>query len=403
MTSVVLYFQVHQPFRLRRFRFFDIGTSDGYFDDDGNERIVRRIAERCYLPMNAVLLRQIERTDGRFRCAFSVTGTALDQMERWAPEALDSFVVLARTGAVEFLCETSHHSLASCVDPAEFRSQARAHRDRIESVFGKKPKTFRNTELVCDDDVAHIVERLGFTTMLAEGADQLLAGRNPHVVYRPGSCARLKLLLRDYRLADDIAFRFSEKRWGEWPLTAEKFAAWLGRIPEHDRYVGLFMDYETFGEHQWKDTGVFDFMERLPGSILANPRFLFETPAEVAASSGPVERLSFPRSVSWADVERDLTAWLGNPMQRAAHDAVYKLRGAARRAEDHGDDGALEAWRRLTTSDHFYYMCTKWFADGDVHKYFNHFQSPHDAFIAYMNVLDAFARRVRRRRTVIHA
>lgn len=399
MTSVVLYFQVHQPFRLRRFRFFDIGASDAYFDDEGNARLVRRIAERCYLPTNELLLRLIERTDGRFRCAFSVTGTALDQMALHAPDALESFAALAHTGAVEFLGETSHHSLASCTDAIEFRAQVRAHRDRIESLFGVRPRTFRNTELVCDDASARIVERLGFTAMLAEGADRILAGRSPHAVYRPATCERLGLLLRDYRLSDDIAFRFSERRWDGWPLTAGKFAGWLHALPAADRYVGLFMDYETFGEHQWRETGIMEFLEHLPAAVLAHPRFRFETPGEVAASTAPVARISFPRPVSWADVERDLSAWLGNPMQRAAHEAVYALRRAAGRAARRGDEGALEAWRRLTTSDHFYYMCTKRLDDGDVHGYFNHFPGPHDAFIAYMNVLDALARRVRRQRS----
>jgi alpha-amylase len=403
MTSVVLYFQVHQPFRLRRFRFFDIGHGRDYFDDAANERIARRIAQRCYLPMNALLLRLIERTDGRFRCAFSVTGTALDQMERWAPDALDGFVALARTGAVELLCETSHHSLASFANAAEFRAQIRAHRLRIERVFGVRPRTFRNTELACDDEVARIVERMGFTAILAEGAERVLEGRTPHSVYRPRSCSRIKVLLRDYGLSDDIAFRFSERRWSAWPLTAEKFAAWIGALPEDHRCVGLFMDYETFGEHQAAGVGIFEFVERLPMAVLANARLVFETPAEVAAKTAPAGEIAFPRPFSWADVERDLTAWLGNPMQRAAHRAIYSLRAAARRAAARGDDDAVEIWRRLTTSDHFYYMCTKWFADGDVHKYFNHFESPHEAFIAYMNVVDAFARRVRGRRVPVHA
>ncbi len=403
MTSLVLYFQVHQPFRLRRFRFFDIGCSEEYFDDAANERIVRRVAERCYVPMNALLLRLVETTDGRFRCAFSVSGTALDQMERWAPKALDGFVALARTGGVEFLCETSHHSLSSSADQAEFRAQVGAHRDRIARMTGTRPRTFRNTELVCDDEVARIVERLGFAAILAEGAETVLGGRSPHAVYLPGACKRLKVLLRDYRLSDDIAFRFAERRWSAWPLTAEKFADWLQRMPAADRCIGVFLDYETFGEHQAAGSGIFEFMDALPAAVLARPRLRFETPGEVAASSEPAGRLGFPRPVSWADVERDLTAWLGNSMQRTAHEAVYALRSAARRAAARGDPGALEAWRRLTTSDHFYYMCTKWFADGDVHKYFNHFASPHDAFIAYMNVVDALARRVRRRGAAVHA
>lgn len=397
MTSVVLYFQVHQPFRLRRFRFFDIGGSQDYFDDAENERVLRRVAERCYVPMNALLLRAIERTGGRFRCAFSVSGTALDQMERWAPAALGGFRALARTGAVEFLGETSHHSLASLADLREFRSQVRDHRARTAALFGSAPKTFRNTELVADERIAGVAERLGFRAMLAEGADRVLGWRSPRRVYRPRGCRRLSLLLRSYSLSDDVAFRFGDRNWAGWPVTAEKFAGWLRALPPEDRVVGLFMDYETFGEHQWRPTGIFDFMERLPEAVLDDPRFTFETPLEAALDAPAVATLDMPESFSWADEDRGLTAWLGNAMQRSAHDAVYALGPAVRRAARDGDAGVLAAWRRLTTSDHFYYMCTKWFADGDVHKYFNPFETPHDAFIAYMNVVEAVAQRAGRR------
>ncbi len=400
MTGVVFYFQIHQPFRLRPYRFFDIGESDAYFDDAENERILKRVAEKCYLPMNALLLRQVEQHEGRFRCSFSVSGTALDQMELWSEATLESFRKLAATGCVEFLAETSHHSLSALADPVEFRAQVNHHSDRIERLFGRRPSCFRNTELILSNDVARLAEELGFVGILGEGADHLLGWRSPHRVYRPEGCERIKLLLRSYKLSDDIAFRFSNKGWGEWPMTAEKFAGWLHGLPEEDRFVGLFMDYETFGEHQWVDTGIFDFMEALPGAVLKHPRFKFETPTEVVASTDASARLDVPFPVSWADAERDLTAWLDNAMQTSAHEEVYALGRRVRELAEAGDAWPLEVYRKLTTSDHFYYMCVKFFSDGDVHKYFSPYGSPHDAYIAMANVLSDFRARLDERTPV---
>jgi alpha-amylase len=391
MRSIVFYFQVHQPFRLRRYTFFDVGRSDAYFDDEANSQIVRRVAEKCYRPMNELLLRAIDETGGAFRCAFSVSGTALEQMARWAPEALESFRRLAATGAVEFLAETSHHSLAALFDWEEFDLQVAEQVRRIEELCGKRPTTFRNTELVCSNAIARRAEQLGFRCILAEGADHVLGWRSPHRLYRPEGCERIKLLLRSYRLSDDVAFRFSNRGWDAWPLRAETFADWLRDLPLGDDLVGLFMDYETFGEHQWTETGIFAFMARLPHEVLARG-MRFDTPTEVAARFDPLGRLDMPWPVSWADAERDLTAWLGNDMQKAAADVLWDL-GRDLRAG--GDAELLERWRKLTTSDHLYYMCTKWFADGDVHKYFSPFRSPHDAYIAFLNVLDDLSRRVR--------
>ncbi len=390
MTSVVPYFQVHQPFRLRRYTFFDIGADDRWFDDDANRRVLARVAARCYVPANRVLLDAIRRTDGRFRCAYSISGTALDQMEAWAPEALDGFRRLAATGCVEFLGETSHHSLSFLADDTEFKAQVEGHARRIERLFGRRPTTFRNTELVVDEHVARTAEGLGFTAILGEGADHLLGWRSPGRVYGVEGTERIRLLLRTYRLSDDIAFRFA---WGSGPgrsLTAEAFAASIHARPPEDVVVGLFMDYETFGEHQWAETGIFDFLARVPEAVLANPRFDFATPSEIAARHPPVARLPIPHPVSWADAERDLTAWLGNAMQREANLALYALGDDVRRS---GRPDLLEGWRRLTTSDHLYYMCTKWFSDGDVHKHFSPYSTPHDAFIAFMNVLDDLKRR----------
>jgi len=394
MKDIVFYFQVHQPWRLRRYSFFDIGRSHYYFDDAENARILHRVAEKCYLPMNRVILRLVEKHGGAFRCAYSVSGTALAQMETWAPAVLESFRQLAQTGCVEFLCETSHHSLSFLSDEDEFRAQVRAQSAKIEQLFGRKPTTFRNTELVVSNRVAQLAEEEGFTAILGEGADHLMGWRSPHFLYRPEGCERLKILLRSYRLSDDIAFRFSNRAWASWPLTAETFARWAAELPERDEVIGLFMDYETFGEHQWADTGIFAFMERLPQELLARGGLRFSTPSETAARRDPVARLDIPQPVSWADAERDLTAWLGNGMQRAAHDALYALAPAARAAGAAGQPELLEDWRRLSTSDHAYYVCTKWFSDGDVHKYFSPYATPYDAYITFMNVLDDLARRL---------
>lgn len=384
MTAVVFYFQVHQPYRIRGgVTHSGPGT---WFDDAENERIVKRVAERCYLPMNGLLLRAIERTEGDFRCAFSLSGTVLRQLEAWAPDALDSFVQLAETGHVEFLCETSHHSLASQEDPREFELQVTEHRERIEELFGLTPSTFRNTELILDEEVARQVEALGFDVLLGEGADELLLGRSPRRPYRPRGCERLTLLLRDYVFSDDIAFRFSNREWSGFPLMADTFADWIHRAPRDDAFIGLFMDYETFGEHQGPDTGLFDFMEHLPEFVLADERFSFRTPAELARAVPAREELAIPRPFSWADAERDLSAWLGNPMQRTAQEALYDLGDAVRAA---GDADLLESWRRLTTSDHVYYMCTKLRSDGDVHEYFSPHESPWASFVAFMDVVDS--------------
>jgi alpha-amylase len=394
MTAVVFYFQVHQPYRLRRKSYFDVGGTRGVFDDAENERIVRRVAERCYLPMNALVARLIEESGGRFRCAYSLSGTLVRQLESWVPAALQSFVDLSRTGCVEFLCETSMHSLAALVDPTEFARQVREHKRKVRDLFGRTPTTFRNTELILSRAIARQVEELGFRALLAEGADALLDGRSPRDVHRPEGCRELALLLRSYEFSDDIAFRFSNREWNEYPLTADRFASWLHRLPDESQYVGLFMDYETFGEHQWTDTGIFDFMAHLPRFVLADPRFEFQTPAVVAARHTPVVELRIPRPFSWADEERNLSAWLGNPMQRAAHEALYALAPKVRRAQRRGHAQLFDVWQRLTTSDHVYYMSTKSHSDAEVHEYFTPYESPYDSYVVFMNVLDDLERRV---------
>jgi alpha-amylase len=391
MASICFYFQVHQPCRLRHYTFFDIGGDHHYEDDAQNGEILNKVAEKCYLPANAILLDLLKQYRGDFRIAFSISGTALDQFEQFNPAVLDSFKRLADTGCVEFLNETYHHSLAFIFSVPEFREQVELHRQRIFKLFGQKATTFRNTELIYSDAIAHEVESLGYTAILAEGADRILGWRTPNAVYRPEGCRNLRLLLKNYRLSDDIAFRFSSREWPEYPLAAAKFARWVHQLDNAGEAINLFMDFETFGEHQWEESGIFDFLKMIPECILADPKFCFRTPAEVALAAPPVPSLSVPQFVSWADVERDLTAWMGNDMQNDALRSVYELEGRVR-ARNRKD--LFKTWRRLQTSDHFYYMCTKWFADGDVHKYFNPYSSPYDAYINYMNVLTDFSEQV---------
>ena len=391
MAAVCFYFQVHQPYRLRHYTFFDIGADAFYEDEDANCDILLKVARKCYLPMNALLLSLIRRHEGRFKVSFSLSGTALDQFVAYAPELIQSYRELVATGCVELLSETYNHSLAFLYSPEEFREQVRLHDDRIEELFGVRPTVFRNTELIYNNALARTVEDMGYAAILAEGADHVLGWRSPNYVYRPTGCGKLKLLLKNYRLSDDIAFRFSDRNWPEFPLTAEKFAHWAGTAALSGDLINLFMDYETFGEHQWEASGIFQFMEALPDRLLRLPGFRFVTPSEAAATHEPVAELDVHNFMSWADAERDLTAWLGNDMQHDAIETVYRME---ERVKARRDDGLLRTWRRLQTSDHFYYMCTKWFADGDVHSYFNPYGSPYDAYINYMNVMADFALRL---------
>jgi alpha-amylase len=380
MTDICAYFQVHQPFRLRNFRIFDIGHRGSYFDTAHNADIVRRIATRCYVPANVLLARLITESGGAFRVAMSLSGTVLAQLEAAAPEALASFQALVATGGVELLGETYYHSLAALIDPTEFCEQVELHRALMQRLFGQRPSVFRNTELIVSDDIARLVQRFGFDAALVEGAHHVLGSRAPTYVYESAAAPGLRLLTRHYQLSDDIAFRFSTHDWSEWPLRADRYAAWLAATPGD--CINLFMDYETFGEHQWAETGIFAFLAALPGECFARG-LRFAHPSELAARQ-PVDQLQFPRPTSWADVERDVSAWLGNRMQRAAHARAYALRDTVMAT---GQPTVLEDWRRLTTSDHFYYMATKEHSDQTVHTYFSPYDSPYDAFIRYMNVM----------------
>lgn len=384
MVSVCFYFQVHQPYRLRKYPIFDIGHHRTYFDDAKNSEILLKVSKKCYLPTNKIILDLIHETDGRFRVAYSLTGVVLDQFIEYAPEVLESFQKLVDTGCVELLDETYHHTLAALYSEKEFKEQVKLHRKKIKQLFGYKPKVFRNTELVYNNRIAYLAEQLGYVGVLAEGADHILGWRSPNFIYYAAMAENIKLLLKNYRLSDDIAFRFSRWDWEGWPLTADKFASWISAINGNGQVVNLFMDYETFGEHQWEDTGIFNFLRHLPAEILKHPDNDFKTPTEAIKAYEPVGIVDIRNVVSWADVERDLSAWLGNPMQRTTISKLYALEEAVKRSRD---PQILEDWRKLQTTDHFYYMCTKWFNDGDVHKYFNAYDRPHDSFIAFNNVL----------------
>lgn len=392
MRNICFYFQVHQPFRLKRYRFFNIGNDHHYFNDFENKSIMRKVAEKCYLPTNKLLLDLIEKHGDDFKISFSISGTAIDQFELYAPDVLNSFKKLVDTGNVEILSETYAHSLASLKSDIDFVKQVDMHKQKIKEVFGVVPKVFRNTELIYSDEIGEKVYNMGYKTMLTEGAKHIMAWKSPNYLYCNAINPKLKLLLKNYKLSDDIAFRFSNRAWEEWPLSVEKYVSWLNAIDSKEEVVNLFMDYETFGEHQWEETGIFEFMRYLPEYVLKNSDYRFATPSEVSDSLIPVGSISVPDPISWADEERDLTAWLGNELQDEAFEKLYELRHLIRKIDD---PQILKDWTYLQTSDHFYYMCTKWFSDGDVHKYFNPYESPYEAFINYMNTLSDFIIRIK--------
>ncbi len=424
MASVVFYFQVHQPHRLRRYTVFD--DDPFYFDDKTNRAICEKVADKCYRPATALMLDLVKRHEGNFKVSYSLTGTVIEQLERFAPDVIELFQKLAETGCCEFLGETYHHSLSFLYSLPEFKAQVEMHTALIERLFGQTPRVFRNTELIYSNEVARALASMTdahgdprFIGTVCEGVDNLLGFRSPNYLYRPpsgdGRVVRGRggkpfgLMLKNYRLSDDIAFRFSNRGWPEWPLTTEKFARWVHQINGDGYLCNLFMDYETFGEHQWADTGIFQFLEHMPAAIfdVAPGENHFNTPSEALERFEPVGEYDVPNFISWADTERDLSAWRGNAMQWNALEETYRLevpikeRIAELAASK--DEAALKQanyllndWRALTTSDHFYYMCTKYWADGDVHKYFSPYDSPYDSYINYMNVLDNVRTRLMR-------
>ena len=390
--SICLYFQVHQPNRLRLYRFFDIGKDSHYYDDFANRTILRRVAQRCYLPTNELLLDLIRAHKGQFKVAFSISGSVLEQFDRYAPEVIDSFRKLAGTGCVEFLAETYYHSLASLASPSEFRNQVMKHKETIEHYFGVTPKSFRNTELIYSDEIGSMVYDMGFKTMLTEGAKHVLGWKSPNYIYSGALAPKLKLLLKNSTLSDDIAFRFSDKSWQDWPLTGDKYLGWIKASAQNDEIVNLFMDYETFGEHQKAQSGIFDFMRYFPEVVIKDGEFEFVTPEQAARKHKAVASLDVPDPISWADEERDTSAWLGNELQSDAFNKLYSITEKLSLVKD--NEQLWSDFGHLQESDHFYYMCTKFFSDGAVHKYFNPYDTPYEAFINYMNVLSDFILRV---------
>lgn len=395
MASVCFYFQVHQPYRIKKYRIFDIGDDDQYFNDRSdcdlnNEKILLKVAGKSYLPTNRLLLKLLKQHP-EFKIAFSFSGVFLEQLEEFSPETLLSFQELVKTGQVEVLSETYYHSLSFLYSREEFKRQVKRHKKKIQKIFNVTPKIFRNTELVYNNDLAWEVEQMGYKGILAEGWDDILKWRSPNFLYSTPGTKKIKLMLKNYKLSDDIAFRFSNKDWAEHPLTAPKFSQWVNAVNGNGNVVNLFMDYETFGEHQWEDTGIFQFLEALPAELLKHSDNDFVTPSEAIERYGTVGELEMPHFVSWADTERDLSAWLSNDIQ---HDAIQKLYDLEQKVLETKDNKIIEDWRRMQTSDHFYYMCTKYFNDGDVHKYFSPYDSPYEAFISYMNVLSDLKYRI---------
>ncbi|MDR1860798.1 MAG: glycoside hydrolase family 57 protein [Bacteroidales bacterium] len=390
MKAICFCFQVHQPFRFRRYRFFDIGNDHYYYDDFANDTTMRKMAESCYLPANKLLMKILKKYPKRFKVSFAISGTALDQFCLYAPEVLESFRQLAATGQIEFLSGTYSHSLASLYSQELFAADIKKHDDLIVEYFGQQPTAFCNTEFIYNDEIGAAVAALGFKAMLAEGAKHVLGWKSPNFLYCNTINPRLKVLMRNFRLSDDLAFRFSNTQWSEYPLTADKFASWLLGSP-NDEIFNLFMNYETFGVRQPASSGIFDFLASLPAITGTNKILKFATPSEIASDYQPVAAASVPNTTSWADEERDLTAWLGNEMQQEAARKLYEL---APRVAKVQDAELLKDWEYLQSADHFYYICTKFFSDGEAHRYSSPYSSPYEAFINYMNVLNDFSLRL---------
>lgn len=385
MKTICFYFQIHQPFRLKRYRFFDIGNDHYYYDDFQNEEIIRRIAEKTYLPANRAVLDMIKSSGGKFKATYSISGIALEQMEIYTPEVIDSFKELAQTGNVEFLAETYAHSLASLGDEDEFTQQVKRHKEKIYSLFGVKPKVFRNTELIYSDDVSDTVYRMGFRGMLAEGAKHILGWKSPDYVYTSSVQPQLKLLLRNSRFSEDLSMRFSNYSWNEYPLTADKYISWIASTPESEQIINLFMNYEVLGTLNPAETGVFEFFKALP-RFAAEKGISFSTSSEVFSLLKPVGSISVPYPMSWVDEEKDCSSWLGNVLQREAFRKVNEIGERVRLSDN---KRIRQDWVYLQSSDHFYYMNTK-----RGHVGFSPYENAYDAFNNYMNVLSDFIVRV---------
>lgn len=381
MTSVCIYFQVHQPFRILPFTFFDMGYDRPYFNDEQNQLIINKVADNCYLPANQILLDLIKKFEGRFRIAFSISGVAMKQFALWRPDVISSIKELTKTGSVELLGETYYHSLSSIFSKTEFERQVQKHLDLMKKEFNQKPTIFRNTELIYWNGLAPMAKELGFNAILSEGWEKYLGKNSPNFLYKD-STESIPVLLKNYKLSDDIAFRFSDPKSGNFPLTAAKFSKNLHENEKDAECINLFMDYETFGEHHQKETGIFDFLNQLPQEVLKYDDLDFRTPSEIIEKSTPREIYNVPEYLSWADTERDLSAWQGNAMQKESAEFLYSLEDKIKSRPE-----LLDEWSKLQTSDHLYYMSTKGYGDGAVHNYFNAFRTPYDANIYFMNIL----------------
>lgn len=394
--GIVLYLHAHQPFRIRKYSVFDMSDKHDYFDaphgenEQNNELIFKKVANKSYRPMNIVLEKLMQKHPD-FKISLSITGTFIEQAEKWAPDVLASFKRLVDTGRVEIASETYYHTLAFFYSRPEFERQVELHREKIREVFGVETKVFRNTELAYNDELAKWAEEYGFKGVLAEGWDPILQWRSPNHVYKPVNTDNIALLLKNYKLSDDIAFRFSDQGWSGWPLSAETYNQWMNSSIADQPIANLFMDYETFGEHQWVDTGIFDFFEDFVGKWLSNNDNTFYTLSGAIDAFEPAGEISMPNTISWADSERDLSAWTGNSMQRDSLKNVYAIENAVLATQD---SKLIDDWRKLQTSDHSYYLCTKWLNDGDVHAYFSPYDSPYDAFLYYTNAIRDLRMRV---------
>lgn len=386
--NICLCFQVHEPARLRLYRFFDIGVDSHYYDDFANRTTLKHTVEECYLPMNALLLDLIKSTKGGLKLSFCISGSALELFDRYAPEVIDSFRALAETGCVEFVSTPYYHSLSSLASGAEFRHQVLKHEALTEKLFGVKPTTFCNTELIYSDSIAAEVAAMGYKAVITEGAKNLLGWRSPDYVYGSESAPGLKLLLRSYGLSDDVGLRFSDSHWASWPLTAEKYLGWVQACD--GSLVNICTGYDSFGLVHPASSGIFDFFRAFVGQALAQG-LGFVTPAQ-AALAEPVAELSVPDAISWTGVESDVSAWLGNELQQDAFNKLYAL---TEQLSILGDADLWSDFGHLQESDNFYYMCTKFFAEGDVRKFQNPYDTPYEAFINYMNVLNDFTIRVK--------
>lgn len=399
--TIVLYLQLHQPYRIKRYTIFDTAHDHLYFNDDGddnknNRRVFERVAEKSYRPMLTLLERLSGEYDG-FRFTLSVTGTFLEQAEAWAPDLVETLQRLVANGHVELLAETYHHSLAFFYSRKEFETEVNLHREKIFTTFGVIPSVFRNTELAYSDDVAAWAASRDYKGILAEGWDTILDWRTPNYLYKAAGTDTLALLLKNYKLSDDLAFRFGDRKWSGWPLTADTYVDQLQQSDPSAQLINLFMDFETFGEHQWEDTGIFDFFGKFVDAW-SRTNNSFATTSEAISQHEPVDTISMPGVITWADNERDLSAWNGNALQQEALKYAYALEEEVVQS---GDKDLIADWRRLLTSDHTYYMATKWHEDGNIHAYFSPYDSPYDAFLSYMNVVRDIRWRVMQHRKIM--